>query len=260
MQSNYKHHTIQAKTGIKGEAFFELLLVDYALPHRIVGSKDIGIDYICEWTYGDRPTGILFAAQIKTFSEKSAKPTFIDIHQTHNGLERYQICNGKLQIDHRTLNYWKGLSIPIFLFAIVVNSRNQRMDCFYRRYTPLLTTDSTDPCGEYHEGFYRANEGSQFYAFKDNDKKTQGFARDLFIDHVRCSYAKGLLMYLDPRIMGLNQFQSDAVFGDLFKEYEKLIRVTYEQTGRHLKLLEMASHMDEQAIPSNAPPEDEDDG
>jgi len=75
---DYKKYTIQAKRGIKGEAFFELLVSDYSLPHQVVGPKDIGIDYFCEWVYGDRPTGILYAVQVKTFSEEKAKPYIIN--------------------------------------------------------------------------------------------------------------------------------------------------------------------------------------
>ncbi|MGH8067350.1 MAG: hypothetical protein ACRERE_19385 [Candidatus Entotheonellia bacterium] len=62
---SYKRYTIQAKRWIKGEAFFEALISDYSLPHHIVSPKDVGIDYICEWVYGDRPTGILYAVQVK---------------------------------------------------------------------------------------------------------------------------------------------------------------------------------------------------
>jgi len=232
---DYKRYTIQAKTGIKGEAFFEFLLSDHALPHRIVGSKDIGIDYICEWTYGDKPTGILFAVQVKTFAEQIATPTFVDIHTTHNGLKRYEIRNSQLRIDRKTLNYWKGLGIPVFLFAVVVKAASQEVDCFYRRYTPLLTTTSTDPCGRYYQSFYQANEGISFHAFKDAGKRTQGFARDLFIDHVRCSYAKGSITYLDPASMGLKQFIAGAVFKDLFREYEDQIRSVFSNTEKYLR-------------------------
>ena len=260
MQSDYKHYTTQARMGIKGEAFFELLLTDCALPHRIVGSKDIGIDYMCEWIYGDRPTGILFGAQVKTFSAKNVKTTFVDNDRIHNGLDRYQIRYSKLRIDDKTLNYWKGLGIPVFLFAVAVKSSGQQMDCFYRRYTPLLTTTSTDPSGKYYEGFYRANEGVSFCAFKDTDRRTQGFARDLFIDHVRCSYAKGLLTYLNPEIMGLNQFRSDIVFSDLFKEYENLIRSAYKQTGKYLKALTVEPGTAQHATPTSAPPNGTEEG
>lgn len=52
----------QAKAATKGEAFFQALVSDYSIPHHIMGQKDIGIDYICEWVYGDQPSGILYAA------------------------------------------------------------------------------------------------------------------------------------------------------------------------------------------------------
>jgi hypothetical protein len=74
-----------------------------------------------------------------------------------------------------------------------------------------------------------------FHAFKDADKRTQGFARDLFIDHVRCSYAKGSITYLDPASMGLNQFQANSVFGDIFEDYEKQIREAYATTKEFLE-------------------------
>ena len=43
--------TVQAKTCIKGEAFFESLLAEYAIPHHIQGAKDLGADYLCQWSY-----------------------------------------------------------------------------------------------------------------------------------------------------------------------------------------------------------------
>lgn len=70
---DYKKYTAQAKAAIKGEAFFEALISDYSVPHHIVGPKDIGIDYIWEWVYGDRPTGILYAVQVKTLSAQYVK-------------------------------------------------------------------------------------------------------------------------------------------------------------------------------------------
>ena len=44
-EEEYKKYTLQARRGIKGEAFFEALISDYCIPHQIVGPKDIGIDY-----------------------------------------------------------------------------------------------------------------------------------------------------------------------------------------------------------------------
>ena len=56
-EKDYKQYTIQAKRGIKGEAYFESLISDYSIPHRVSGPKDVGIDYFCEWVFDDRPTG-----------------------------------------------------------------------------------------------------------------------------------------------------------------------------------------------------------
>jgi hypothetical protein len=142
--NEYKKYTIQAKRGVKGEAFFESLVSDYSVPHHIVGPKDMGLDYICEWVYGDRPTGVLFAAQVKTFSEEIAKPRFVEVETGLNGLCKYDIRNPNLRIDDRTLHYWKGFGMPVYLFAVVQRGAEQdeeRLDCYYKRFTPILTKD-----------------------------------------------------------------------------------------------------------------------
>jgi hypothetical protein len=115
----YKKFTIQAKRGIKGEAFFESLVSDYCIPHHITGPKDVGLDYICEWVWGDRPTGRLFAVQVKTFSEENAKPEHVGFELALNGLETFRIRNEHLKIDDRTLDYWRGLGLPVHLFVVV---------------------------------------------------------------------------------------------------------------------------------------------
>jgi hypothetical protein len=89
MENIYKKYTIQAKTCVKGEAFFESLLSDYCIPHKVTGTKDIGIDYFCEWVYENKPSGVLFAVQVKTFSEKSAKPKLVDSMDRNNHLCKY---------------------------------------------------------------------------------------------------------------------------------------------------------------------------
>ena len=115
---SYKKFTQQARTGIKGEAFFESLLSDYSLTHKIVGSRDIGIDFICEWVFGDKPTGVLYAVQVKTFSGRRYRITKTDDCSDLNGLEEYKISNSNLRVSNRTIRYWKGLGIPVYLFAI----------------------------------------------------------------------------------------------------------------------------------------------
>ena len=248
---DYKKYTAQAKAAIKGEAFFEALVSDYAIPHRIVGQKDIGIDYICEWVFGDKPTGVLFAAQVKTLSARNVKVEHLGPHKGFNELEGYKIVNSHLRIDERTQQYWRGLGMPVFLFAVVYPERidaGGQLDCYYKRFTPALTTTRAQE----EEDFYKVNEGGTFLAFADRDSKKHGFARDLFIDLMRCSYCKGSISYVSPRTMGLEQFpEEDSVFGDLFEEYDKVILETYDKTKKYLERIR-----DNQGEPSAAPEEE----
>src|SRR5947208_835208 len=111
----------QARTCIKGESFFESLIAEYAIPHQLVGQKDIGVDYICEWAYDDEPSGILFTAQVKTFKvTKRNKPRSLgsDAGRKLSGLEAFSIDNPHLTIKQETLDYWKGLGLPTYLFAV----------------------------------------------------------------------------------------------------------------------------------------------
>lgn len=77
-----------------------------------------------------------------------------------------------------------------------------------------------------------------FLAFKDPVKRIKGFARDLFIDHIRWNYNKGSIAYLNPRHIELNQFPVDAIFSEFFKTYEKQILKTFFKTKSYLKKLE----------------------
>lgn len=225
---DYKMYTVQAKTAIKGEAFFESLVSDYCIPHRVVGPKDIGIDYICEWVHGDKPSGILFAVQVKTFSRENQAVRIEDVgvELKLNGLRKYRIVNSNLRVDTRTLHYWHGLGMPIYMFAIVKTGSSDAkevLNCYYKRYTSALTrkeTGAKDP----FEPFYLVNKGTRFMAFKNESRRSQGFARDLFIDHVRWCYYNGSISFLDPGKLGLGQFSGQAYFLDLFRNYEDQIR------------------------------------
>lgn len=235
--SEYKHYTTQAKVGVKGEAFFESLVSDYCIPHHIVGAKDIGLDYICEWVHGDRPTGVLFAVQIKTRSEKSATLEFIEIDEQNNGLCKYKIHSSNLIIDNRTLHYWQGLGMPTYLFAIIQGRNNdgtEKLDCFYKRFTPVLTREDAPQA---KQGFYKVNEGGSFIAFRDPEGRTRGFTRDLFMDHVRCCYHRGSITGLNPRDLGLGQFPEEVVFKGLVKEYSRKILSTYHTMTQYLQAL-----------------------
>lgn len=219
--SNY---TIQAKSGIKGEAYFESLICDYALPHRIAGATDVGIDYICEWAFEDKPTGILFAVQVKTFALENATIKCLN-ERDQNGLVKHEIRCPTLNIESKTLEYWKGLGIPVYLFAVVRDQRE--LNCYYKRYTPLLTSERQSRNFSPYTGFCQVNDGALFMAFSDMQRRIYGFARDLYIDYMRCSYSKGSIAHLDPRTIGLDQWQENGIFADLFQEYQDKICATY---------------------------------
>src|SRR5690349_1642890 len=88
---DYKQYAQTARRGTKGEAFFESLIVDYAIPHRISRQNDLGVDFLCEWTHGDRPTGILFVAQIKTTTSDAVHHKLLRNRSENkkNGLDEY---------------------------------------------------------------------------------------------------------------------------------------------------------------------------
>lgn len=236
---DYKRYTAQAKSGIKGEAFFESIISDYCIPHKVTGPKDIGIDYFCEWVFDDKPTGVLFAAQIKTFSKNNVTIKFKEVPLKLNGLEKYRIENGLLKINTKTIAYWKGLGIPIYLFVNIYDkvSGADSIICYYKRYTTHLTSTKGITENDYFEGFYKVSVGHSFLAFEDLQARTQGFARDLFIDYIRCNYFRGHLSYLNPRNIGLNQFPEKGFFKDLFKDYKDKILRTHGQTENYLSLL-----------------------
>ncbi len=208
-------------------------MCDYCLPHQVVGPKDIGIDYICEWVYGDRPTGFLFIVQVKTFSENTAQPKFRKVNTGLNSLDEYQISNSNLKVDENTLNYWRGLGLPAYLFAVVEGKGV--LDCYYKRFTPILTGADYKP----YTGFFKVNDGDSFIAFKYPDARSEGFARDLFIDHVHWSYHKGAVEYPDPRTIGLNDFKEGGVFVDIFPTYKTQILSVYNKTKQYLEQLGM---------------------
>jgi len=228
----YKKYTEQAKRAIKGEAFFESLVAEYSLPNQIVGLKDIGIDYICQWIYGNKPTWILYAVQVKTFSSKTARPKYIGTEKKgFNQLKKYEIRCANLIIEEKTLSYWQTLGMPVYLFAIC--DEGAKLNCYYKRFTPVLTQDNKD---QSEMDFYRVNEGSSFIAFADSSRRIGGFARDLFIDYTRCNYYKGSVTYLNPRSIGLGQFPDGeyVIFEDLFQIYDHKIRCTYQQVKSFL--------------------------
>ncbi len=228
MARSIKQYTKQAQLGNKGEAFFESLISGYCLPHRIVAPKDLGIDFICEWVYGEEPTGILFAVQVKTVTAEAIQ---IGVETELNGLEKFNISNPNLKIKGKTLNYWKRLGLPTYLFAILQDG--VLFNCFYKRFTSVLTLGKDQG----KESFYKVNNHNKFAAFLDDENNTQGFARDLYIDYMRWNYHKGSIAYLNPRNIGLNQFpdrDKGIIFGELFEKYKDEICSTYKEVKTYL--------------------------
>jgi hypothetical protein len=238
--NGYKKYTAQAKSGIKGEAFFESMIAEYAIPHRVVGHADIGIDYFCEWVYGDRPAGVLFAVQVKTLSATTARLRGVPEAKKEglNGLDEYRTRVSKTKIDERTLAYWKGLGIPTYLFLVVYSpsQRGEILACYYRRYTPVLHGTHTED--QLH--FYKVSCEHSFLAFvesSDREMRTHGFARDLFIDCMRWNYFNGMISYRNPRDLGLTQFPDEqcVIFQDLARDYKDRICSVFRMTRRFLE-------------------------
>jgi hypothetical protein len=239
----YKKFTAQAKGWIKGEAFFEAVVADYCLPHHIVAPKDLGIDYICEWVYGAKPTGILFAVQVKAFSSESlTAPEYLRVGK-RNRLKTYKISASTLESDDRTWSYWRALGIPVYVFVVVYPTFRAESDSFnvyYRRLTEVLTVSNLpEYLIEDQNVYYEVYAKGSFLAFADQTRKEGGFARDLFVDSMRCSYFKGSIAWINPRSMGLGEFSEEhAIFGALFDQYRENLEATYENTKRFIEGLD----------------------
>jgi len=232
--------------GNKGESIFVSVISDYAVPHQIERSNDIGVDFLCEWKNGESPTGVVFAVQVKYRSDRTAKFVKKDLRLNH--LNEYTI-SPSISIDKDTTEYWKLLGMPTYLFVIIPNESS--VDIFYKRYTPILTGNKT-PQAEMP--FYKVNDGLSFLPFSNMDNKVGGFTRDLYIDQIRANYSKGQITYMNPQLLGLNQFPAqdkDIVFRDIFDEYQ----INFEETFEQLRKVFADEY---QAQPSEAPPGSED--
>ena len=235
MTSDYKKYADTAKRGIIGESFFESLIVSHAIPHRVARQNDLGVDFFCEWVHGDHPTGILFAAQIKSTSDKVAKVTHIGKSRL-NLLEQFNIGGVDFGINATTVAYWKGLGLPTFLFAMIEThssalKHSSTVNCYYKRLTPLLDGRTSPDDESPGKMFFKANEGAIFHAFADPNRELGGFARDLLIDYVRLSYHKGHIIQLQPHKLGFWPFPKkpsapDAVvcFPEIIRWHEENIR------------------------------------
>jgi Domain of unknown function (DUF4365) len=237
---DYKQYTEAARRGIKGEAFFESLIVDCAIPHRIARQNDLGVDFLCEWIHSDRPTGILFSAQVKATTSDTVQTSHVGKSQL-NLLEEYTLT-GAEKVDERTINYWKGLGLPSFLFYVIEKPDGQ-LECYHKRYTPILDgrPDSIDETGS--KRFYKVSNVQRFLAFADRENEVGGFVRDLIIDYVRLSYSKGQIVQPTPSQLGFWPFRNkenpDAVrwFGEIVGWHRGKIRETCEWTSGILRQL-----------------------
>jgi hypothetical protein len=80
--------------------------------------------------------------------------------------------------------------------------------------------------------FYRASDAATFFAFANRNHRSHGFARDLYIDYIRCGYSSGNLIGMSPREIGLDQFPEDPWFGEFLDVYKDQIKATLAKTLR----------------------------
>lgn len=210
--------------GNKGEAFFENLISEYAIAHKIDSSKDVGLDFLCEWVYGERPTQLLFGIQVKT---RTNKKLFLINERSRLNLLREYKCSFSIKQD--TLNYWKGFNFPVFLFLI--NIIDKGINCYYKRYTSILHGKQK----ENEAPFYEVNNGNKLLAFKPEKNFCGGFCRDLFFDHLRCQHNKGMLSGVDPQDLGLSHWKRDVLYKGVFDDYKKQIRETFNKYNEYSK-------------------------
>lgn len=211
------------QTGNKGEAFIESLFSDYAIVHKIDGSKDVGLDFLCEWVAGEKPTQLLFGIQVKTtkgvnkFTEKGkvSRTNFLEEFSTS------QIPPFN-DIPENTLKYWRGFNFPVFVFRVLFTEGKTL--AFYKRYTTVLHGIDT----EKSLPFYLANKDTmlQAYIYKI---RTWGFCRDLFFDHLKCQHYRGMLSGIDPKDLGLLGWKQDALYEGVFNHYKPKIKETYDK-------------------------------
>ena len=245
-QAEYKEFTEEARRGIRGEAFFESLIVNHAIPHRIARQNDLGIDFLCEWISGARPTGILFLAQVKTTTSAVVRPEFVQ-RSTLNGLEVYTLVGAK-KVDDRTVKYWKGLGLPAFLFYLIDDDSTGRLKCYHKRCTPLLDGNASPDDESGTRSFHLVSNDVTFLAFADSQNEVGGFARDLIIDYARLSYSKGHILPLTPRQLGFwpfpNKGNPDTVryFGEIVNWHRKKIEETCRWTSELLAKLPSSQH------------------
>jgi hypothetical protein len=199
----------------------------HCLMHKIAGYKDVGIDYLCEWLVGDSPTRILFGVQVKSSDTSHVELEHLGTNRQYNGLEKYRFTktNPSWEIKEKTINYWFGFEIPLYLFFILRS--NSSFNCYYQRLTPILHKGDIQKAVVEIQNYksnelYKANDDkNEFRAIIDRGGQDGGFARDLFFDSVRCSYFTGSVKYRDAHEFGLKGWGGNNAYVDILGEPDR---------------------------------------
>lgn len=212
--------------GNRGESFLEFIMSKNALFHKISGYKDIGLDYLCEWITKGSPTRALFGIQVKTSDIDDVNLEHKGRNAGLNGLEIYRFNKTipSWNITEKTINYWFGFDIPLYLFFVLKNK--QVFDCYYQRLTPILHKKDRSMATKEIQGFknndlYKANMDNNFMAVVDRGRQDGGFARDLFFDSVRCSYFSGSIKHREAKEFGLKGWDGEGVYVDILGEEDR---------------------------------------
>lgn len=230
--------------GNRGEAFLEFIMSKHALIHKVVGYKDIGIDFLCEWIIEGKPTRVLFGIQVKTSDMSKVKLEYKGRNKGLNGLEIYRLKHNipSWGITDKTVNYWFGFEIPLYLFFILKDG--QDFNCYYQRLTPILhKKDKTQAIKEIKDyknnDMYKVNKNDSFKAIIDRGRQDGGFARDLFFDSVRCTYNSGSLNYRSSLEYGLKGWEGRGTYVDILGEEDRPYMDKLEETLLKLERLEI---------------------
>ena len=231
----------------RGEGFFLSLLSEFAILHKVEGGNDIGIDYFCEWINQENSesTNTLFAIQLKTTKLDKIVLNFTGEDKGISGLMSYEIKRKNKEglsvgsfdntIGSRTVEYWRGFEIPVYLFVVALGEGDQENQLFYKRYTPILHKKEKSE----EIKFRLVNKGNLFLAFADDVNKKGGFCRDLYVDYIRCNYERGAIIHKNPRDLGLNQFPEEQFFFKdlLTDQYKKEAQKTIDWISKVQKEL-----------------------
>ena len=112
------------------------------------------------------------------------------------------------------------------MFLINIKSEIQEdIDCYYKRYISILHGKEK----EKDALFYKVNNKNNFLAFIYTQNFCGGFCRDLFFDHLRCQHNKGMLSGVNPKDLGLTYWKADVLYDDVFDNYKKQIKETFDK-------------------------------